>query len=475
MNMANGNTPNESKLFKHSIYNNNIITTKSPGNAVDICNRFITCYIGYKPHSNFILEVNDDELRCPIIPLFKAIVLTNCHSFSLNPRIKDLIDKSKAYKELYNNNGVALEQWEENWIRIFECLYNEEYVKLGETLIKNGKECPNDLVGFKFGMVYGLQTGDKKHFREIADLFYSHEKNREDPYFIGIYAFILEELQNFDESEKWVLKGLEIEPNAIWTQHVYAHILYETNRIEQSIQYLEEKKPTWKANASHFIHKHINWHLSVSYLEEENYAKGAEIIDEIIHLPFDDAECPLAFLGYVLRVFIRTEHLQPNVKPEWVTMLIEYLKRLNIYTGHLLFDIMAVWLLSYTNEHDDKFRKMNGNLIYAVIQKINDNVNSIKHEGTKFYLQNNYLPLLDAGILFGKFEFEKCLNILKEKEEACHHLGASDEQLFVLFEIALFCAYKCKDIPTFKSIVDRNFGELRNLKFVQKWIKELGL
>ena len=280
--------------FKYSIFNNLIITTNNKSVSIS-CSDFILKVIGYKPGANFILSLKVDDIICPILNIFKALLYINIHSFKLDENVQYYISKAKEDKLTFNKKlNIKLEDWEDNLISILDNHVQRKSSKVKELLIQNAKNNPKDLLSFKLGMVIGLYSGDKEFLSMLSSLSY-HEDNLEDPHFIGIYAFIKEELREFSESEKWVVKGLSMSTENIWLQHVYAHVMYQTDRIDQSIEFMVSKKPLWDEHCNNFLNKHLKWHLAICYLEKEDFGGSNELFEEIINCPFEESECLLLF------------------------------------------------------------------------------------------------------------------------------------------------------------------------------------
>jgi hypothetical protein len=465
---------NISVILKYPIYRNLIVTSENKDIANSV-SEFIMRIVGYKPKPGFIKEI-DSELNflCPILNVFKAMLHLDYHSFQMHEGVSYYLNIAKKQKsEMKEKYGHELESWENNWINLIEHIVNKSFSKIYEVLFQNAKENPHDMLAFKVGMVMGLYSGDKEFLKSYAELFHKHEENHCDGNFIGVYSFIKEECREFEESEKWVSKGMEIAPNNIWIQHVLAHIMYQTDRVDESIQFLESKKYMWEENASNFVYKHINWHLAIGYLEQGDYEKSNKILEEIISKPFEESECVLAILGYIIRVYIRSNgNLQEaSYNKKWNQLIFDYLKNLKIYTHHLLFDALAIWFLTYFSKQNEQINE----LLSSVLKQIEENVESqhISNDHREYY-KNYYLKILKAMKSFGDEDYKDTVDLLKGCESAIWRIGASDEQLFVLFEVELYSSYKSKDKENFDRMIKDIFGEqMGKLAYVKKFQKNL--
>jgi len=468
---------NTCTLHDKSIIYNNLILTTTKSNISSSINKFIEKVITYKPNLNFILEIKEENLLCPILCIYKSLMFLGYHSFDFHSEFEFYLNLALQQRdELLNYHNIKLEKWEEDFIEILQLISIKE--KPLTQFLEYSRKHNNDLLAFKLGMVVGLSVGNKEYIKELADNYYELHENHKLSGFIGIYSFILQELKMFDESEEWVLKGMKIDPDNIWIQHVYSHILYQTNRIKESIEILEPKKINWQSEANSFLNKHIRWHLAVSYLEEENYKISNEIIEEIIRMGFDEAECPLSILGYIIRVYIRTDSVSIIKDYDWVEILFEYFQNTHIYTRHMLFDVLSLWLVAFIeNLKDEKYKKFRPELILdKILTRIKLNVQSeeIQKSSRKVFYEEIYLNVCKGIIFFGQGKFKECLEIFFPKLNFITKIGASDEQIFPLIEITLYCSAICQDQKKFDSILKNYYGEdIINLKYLKDIRKKL--
>ncbi len=463
--------------YKYKIYQQRLILTTSNEEMSKVCDIFIKKFVGYKPEINFIFNyfTNLKQL-CPMINIFKALMCISHHSFKLNSKVVEYFNKAKEVVSELLNFGVKIEPWEESWIDIINIIVNKKPSDLKEKLLEHAKKYTFDIMVFKYGMVIGLYSGSKQYMKNLAEIYSGDQENFKDANFLGTLAFIYEELGNFKQSESIVKIGLELDETSIWLHHVNAHIMYQTDRVEESIMYFENKKHLWRENSNNFLFKHLKWHLAVAYLEQEEFEKSLDIIKEIIEFPFEESECLLAILGFIVRLFIRLEGSIENTGiHKWDQKILSYLNNLEIYTSHLLFDILAIWYLNKMThtEYSQEAKKILENTKAQIEENISSS--NISAE-TKTYYENTYINLIKALSLFAEGEYDESSKILHSEEQQIWKIGASDEQLIVLFEIELYCAYKTSNLSEFNRIKKEIFGDkLSNLKYIKKFQKNLSI
>jgi hypothetical protein len=463
--------------YKYKIYEQRLILTTSNQEMAKISDIFIKKFVGYKPEINFIFNYFTNlKHLCPMINIFKALICINHHSFKLNSKIGEYLNQAVEGARELLNFGVKIEPWEESWIDIINIIVNKKPSDLKEKLLEHSKKYTFDIMAFKYGMVMGLYSGSKEYMKNLAEIYSGDEENFKDANFLGTLAFIYEELGNFKQSESIVKIGLKLDETSIWLQHVNAHIMYQTDRVEESIIFLENKKHLWRENSNNFLFKHIKWHLAVAYLEQEEFEKSLDIIKEIIEFPFEESECLLAIFGFIVRLYIRLEGSIENTGiHKWDEKILSYLNNLEIYTSHLLFDILAIWYL--TKMTHTEYSQEAIKILENAKEKIQENIsNSIISSETKTYFENTYINLIKALSLFAEGKYNESFKILNSEEQQIWKIGASDEQLIVLFEIELYCAYKTSNFLEFNRIKKEIFGDqLSNLKYIIKFQKNLSI
>ena len=98
-----------------------------------ILKEFIMKITEYRPDLNFISKCEFDSYECPILYLFKAILHLGEHSFHINPKVKEYYDKCIKTKYIFEEKfGERMEEWELNWINIFDCILKNDNVTILE-------------------------------------------------------------------------------------------------------------------------------------------------------------------------------------------------------------------------------------------------------------------------------------------------------------------------------------------------------
>jgi tetratricopeptide (TPR) repeat protein len=432
--MSNDATINNSEIFKLDSYGG-LKVTGSDKELGEIIKKFIENFLGYKKDVTFILGVNPDI--CPLLNIFKSMLFLKAHSFALHEKVLHYYSLACEQKQkLESEYNIKLEEWEQGWLNLFCGITNgADYSAIRKTVIDNGKNTNMDLLNLRVGMVFCIYRGDKELMKELIDLYSQNEEHFNNPHFLGIAGFIYEELGELDKSETYVKKGLDIDPSNIWLQHVYVHILYDKTQLKESIKFLEERRHLWNSEFNTFVSKHIKWHLAIAYLYNEQVDKGNEIINELAKMNIDDeAESGLALLGYIVRLYLQNnDFINTEEVNEWVAKLLAYFEKTEVYTVHLLFDCLAVWLMSTKGEKE---------ILGKCFNVMNSNIEIIKDAERQAYLKEHYVSILKAIVKFSELDYESTYEILTSHKEAVNKLGGSDEQVEVIYEIERYCKNK---------------------------------
>jgi hypothetical protein len=479
----------ESKEFKYQIFNNIIITSNQQRIAHNV-NMFIQNFLNYNINIDFLMLGNsDDDILCPMLHICRAIFYSSEHSFEMNELYLESCRKANENTEILRDKyNIDIELNESLWVSILDSARTYNHLATCKLFLKLSFHFPNDLFAFRIGMVKGLTLGKKNFLVELMENFSKYEKNEDSIYFIGIKAFILCETKKFSECEVLLSKGYKIDSKNVWIHHVYSHLFFSISKIRESIEFLENCRRDWVEGNS-FIYKHINWHLAISYMDSGQFEKCNEIMDQIVSFPFIHVECLLNVYGYMIRMLVRNNF--SFYRPSYIDKLINYGLEDRKLMSNPLYDMMLFWFISfifniilYSNELQidemqwidiiDKIKmKLNvqneEEIFNKYFSRIKQNTEIIIDEKYKRFIRDNYIPLLEAMVKFGKKQFSEFISIYKSNEQNLSKLGASDEQREVIVEIAIFCSEACDKIDYTNELILRYYGANNESMFLKQY------
>ena len=105
-------------------------------------------------------------------------------------------------------------------------------------------------------------------------------------YVLGMYAFGLEESNQYELAEQWGRRALELEPDDAWSVHAVTHVMEMQGRADEGIGFLTERQANWAVDNNFAYHNW--WHLSLLHLERFEDERVLEIYDQHIAPAVED-------------------------------------------------------------------------------------------------------------------------------------------------------------------------------------------
>ena len=87
-----------------------------------------------------------------------------------------------------------------------------------------------------------LDKAKKLYSQAFSKLEKAHKKNKKDPDILNYMGFTSRKVGNFDQAEKFYLKGLNIKPNHNGINEYLGELYVQTNRIDKANERLEVLK-----------------------------------------------------------------------------------------------------------------------------------------------------------------------------------------------------------------------------------------
>ncbi|CAG9537987.1 unnamed protein product, partial [Cercopithifilaria johnstoni] len=172
--------------------------------------------------------------------------------------------------------------YEKNHAKAINMFANDKILAACEEWEKILNETPNDLLALKFAHDAYFYLGDKQSLRDsIARVFPKWKSTTPCySYLYGMYAFGLEECEQYDEAENYAKKGLELNKYDAWATHALAHCMEMNGRIEEGIHFMESTETDW--NKCFLLACHNYWHIALYYIELGKYNEALLYYDREI-------------------------------------------------------------------------------------------------------------------------------------------------------------------------------------------------
>ncbi|VDM99683.1 unnamed protein product, partial [Thelazia callipaeda] len=143
-------------------------------------------------------------------------------------------------------------------------------------------EIPNDLLALKFNHDAYFYLGDKEAIRDSI----AHVLPKWKPtipcysYLYGMYAFGLEECEQYDKAESYAKKALELNRHDAWATHALAHCMEMTGRTNEGIHFMESTESDW--SKCFMLACHNYWHVALYHIELQKYDEALSYYDREI-------------------------------------------------------------------------------------------------------------------------------------------------------------------------------------------------
>jgi len=213
------------------------------------------------------------DTECPAGWILKGFLFLGARSLSQRPKALDA--HSRAVSVLQPSNAReflladALKAWAEGDLRraqlIFDGIVNEY---------------PHDLLALRlqhinaifFGRPDVLRTSIMRSLSDWDDTIPGAG------IVYGMACMGLEEVGEYGRAERFGKRGVELEPNDLWSIHSVAHVLEAQGRLEDGINWMQRPEGYWDGrNASRH---HLWWHEALFMFDAADYDRTIAYYDD---------------------------------------------------------------------------------------------------------------------------------------------------------------------------------------------------
>jgi tetratricopeptide (TPR) repeat protein len=142
---------------------------------------------------------------------------------------------------------------------------------------------PLDAFALQTGHLFDFYRGDAANLRNRVARVLPHWSPAVPgySYVLGMYAFGLEECNQYADAERTALRALAIEPRDGWAVHAAVHVMEMSGRIDEGIEFLEAGAKDWAPDNGFAYHNY--WHLALFYLDRGRIDRVFELYDQKIY------------------------------------------------------------------------------------------------------------------------------------------------------------------------------------------------
>ena len=258
------------------IDNRGLPTTCSSQKALDLYEKALTqlhCYKGDPVETVDAAIAEDPEF------VMAHCLRAHCGSAMADGEFSEHLRESLAGAQAVVAQGDAREARHVAAIRAWLDGNFRQSVDLLESILVDH---PRDVLALQIAHLSDFYLGDAANLRDrIARVLPQYDESTPGyGYLLGMYAFGLEECNEYPRAEETGFRALEISAGDVWALHAVAHVMEMQGRQHEGIELYESREPDWAPDNGFAVHNW--WHLALYYLDFQNYERVLSIYDSAI-------------------------------------------------------------------------------------------------------------------------------------------------------------------------------------------------
>jgi tetratricopeptide (TPR) repeat protein len=179
-------------------------------------------------------------------------------------------------------NAMPLGAREAGHVRALKFASHTEWSLAARQLDIHNAAFPLDLIGILAGHQVDFLTANARNLRDrIARTLPAWDGVPGRSHLLGMLAFGLEEMGDYDRAEAAGMKALEADADDSWALHAVAHVLEMQGRAAEGRDFLRKRRAHW-AQAENFLKVHNWWHLALCHLELGEVDQALALYDDEI-------------------------------------------------------------------------------------------------------------------------------------------------------------------------------------------------
>lgn len=142
---------------------------------------------------------------------------------------------------------------------------------------------PRDIFAAQTAHLVDFLRGDAQNLRNRVSRILPHWSPSVPgySYLLGMYAFGLEECNQYAEAEATALRALTLEPKDGWAVHAAIHVYEMSGRVEEGIHFLASRERDWAPHNALAFHNW--WHLALFQFDRGQYGQVLDLYDRVIY------------------------------------------------------------------------------------------------------------------------------------------------------------------------------------------------
>lgn len=237
-------------------------------------------------------------------------------------------------------------------------------------------------------------------------------------YLLSMYAFGLEECNEYSKAEAMADQALAINPKDVWGVHAKTHVLEMTGRVDDGIRFMTRGVDDWSPDNNFALHNW--WHLCLFYLDKGDVESVLSIYDEQLAPNADDISVALVDLTALLW---RLRLLDSDIGNRMESVADVWVDKMLSEAGHYAFnDFHAALALA------DCGRAEELSALTAAVEAANEAAPAqLNAMNTRIGL-----PLIDAADCYRRGDYSAALAGFSSVRDSAREFGGSHAQRDVI-------------------------------------------
>jgi tetratricopeptide (TPR) repeat protein len=217
-----------------------------------------------------ILEMDPD---CPAAWILKGFLFISARSLSLLPKALDAHSRATSPSAPHNPreqlHAQALKLWANGDLRGAQMVF--------DTIVT---EYPYDLLALRLQHVNAIFYGRPDVLRTTVTRTLSDWDDSVPGAGIvyGIACMGLEEVGEYERAERLGKRGVELEPDDLWSVHSVAHVMKAQGRLKDGIDWMKRPDAYWDGRSP--MRHHLWWHEALFMFEAADYEGTINYYDD---------------------------------------------------------------------------------------------------------------------------------------------------------------------------------------------------
>lgn len=320
---------------------------------------------------------------------------------------------------------------------------------------------PSNIAALQTAHILDFLRGDAVNLRNrVARVLPMLDKRDENYSFVlGMYAFGLEECNEFAKAEEVGRKAIELNPNDAWATHAVAHVMEMQGRSQEGVQWLANTAVHWQEDNGMACHNW--WHKALFHLELSEIDEALDILDTKILTP----------------VIAGTEDMTLNLVD--ISSMLMRLQILGVDVNERAKDIAQRWQSKVERESGYyAFNDFHCALAFAAagqaeeLQRLRTLVAANQATAgvtSQWMNQTLGLPLIDAVSSYTNGDMQTASSLLDQIRKVASGFGGSNAQRDVIAWLYLDACEKCNDTRQALRVVNERIMAKPEEQLGQLW------